>query len=159
MCTIYGALMLIMLFCCKICSFCNLRCFVAKSVLSRFTRYRVEKICAKNCACGEKRTNIMYVSRTLPVNCPLSKFSWSFVIHVIFSLLCEACYEKPWLHLPTSGTPPTYKLNPPPSLLSLKNIHFIIWEIQFEKREIWFKQIHLPTSRIPVTYSSSSFFM
>ena len=39
-----------------------------------------------------------------------SKFSWSFVIHAIFSLLCEACYEKPWLHLPTSGTLLTYKL-------------------------------------------------
>ena len=111
------------------------------------------------CIIAKDFLNLWVISWTLPINCPQSKFSWSFVIHVIFSLLCEACYEKPWLHLPTSGTPPTYKLNPPPSLLSLKNIHFIIWEIQFEKREIWFKLIHLPTSRIPVTYSYSSFFM
>ena len=60
MCTINGVLMHIMLFCCKICSFCDLRCFVAKSVLSRFTRFCVEKNLAKNCACGEKRTNIKY---------------------------------------------------------------------------------------------------
>ena len=37
----------------------------------------------------------------------------SYVIHAIFSLLCEACYEKPWLHLPTSGTLLTYKLTLP----------------------------------------------
>ena len=36
--------------------FCrNLRCFVAKSVLLRFTRFCVEKSWTKNCACGEKR--------------------------------------------------------------------------------------------------------
>ena len=63
MCMIYGVLMHIMLFCCKICSFCDLRCFVAKSVLSRFTRFCVEKNLAKNCACGEKRTNIIYASK------------------------------------------------------------------------------------------------
>ena len=35
-----------MLFCCQISLLCDLRCFVAKSVLSRF------------CACGEKRRNM-----------------------------------------------------------------------------------------------------
>ena len=39
---------------------CNLRCFVAKSVLSRFARFCVEKNWAKNCACGEKKTIIRY---------------------------------------------------------------------------------------------------
>ena len=33
----------------------NLRCFVAKSVLLRFTRFCVEKNWTKNCACGEKK--------------------------------------------------------------------------------------------------------
>ena len=41
--------------------FCrNLRCFVAKSVLLRFTRFCVETNWTKNCACGEKTTNIRY---------------------------------------------------------------------------------------------------
>ena len=40
--------------------FCNLRCFVAKSVLVRFTRFCVEKNLAKNCARGEKMTNMRY---------------------------------------------------------------------------------------------------
>ena len=44
----------------------DLRCFVAKSlcreiVLSRFTRHCVEKSLAKNCARGEKMTNMRYV--------------------------------------------------------------------------------------------------
>ena len=33
----------------------NLRCFVAKSVLLQFTRFWLEKIWTKNCACGKKR--------------------------------------------------------------------------------------------------------
>ena len=39
-----------MLFCWKICCFCDLLCFVARSVLLQFTRFSVEK----NCTCGEK---------------------------------------------------------------------------------------------------------
>jgi len=50
-----------MLFCLKISLCCHLRCFVAKSILSRFTRFCVEKNLGKNCVCGEKRTNIRYV--------------------------------------------------------------------------------------------------
>ena len=50
-----------MLFYCKISLLCDLRCFVAKSVLSRFTRFGVEKNWANNFVCGEKRTNIRYV--------------------------------------------------------------------------------------------------
>ena len=50
----------LMLFCGKISLLCNLRCFVAKSVLSLFTRFGVEKNWAKNFVCGEKRTNIRY---------------------------------------------------------------------------------------------------
>jgi len=38
----------------------NLRCFVAKSVLLRFTRFCVEKNLTRNCACGENKTNIRY---------------------------------------------------------------------------------------------------
>ena len=47
-----------MLFYCKISLLCDLRCFVAKSVLSRFTHFGVEKNWAKNFVCGEKRTNM-----------------------------------------------------------------------------------------------------
>ena len=34
---------------------CHLRCIAAKSILSRFTRFCVEKNLLRNCACGEKR--------------------------------------------------------------------------------------------------------
>ena len=40
----------------------NFCCFVAKSVLSRFKRFCVEKNLTKNCACGGKKTNIRYGS-------------------------------------------------------------------------------------------------
>ena len=60
MCTIYGVLLHFTIFCCQISFFCNLRCFVAKSVLVRFTRFCVEKNLAKNCARGEKMTNMRY---------------------------------------------------------------------------------------------------
>ena len=49
-----------MLSCLKISLCCHLRCFVAKSILSRFTRFCVEKNLGNNCVCGEKRTNIRY---------------------------------------------------------------------------------------------------
>ena len=56
-----------MVFCCIFCYFflkksffCKLRCFVTKSVLSRFTRFCVEKNLAQNCICGEKMTNMRY---------------------------------------------------------------------------------------------------
>ena len=45
-----------MLFCCKI--ILNLRAFVAKYILPRFTHLCVEKFLFKNC--GEKNTNITY---------------------------------------------------------------------------------------------------
>ena len=46
--------------------FCrNLHCFVAKSVLLQFTRFCVEKNLTKNCACGEKKTNIKYGANRL----------------------------------------------------------------------------------------------
>ena len=38
----------------------DLRCFVAKSVLSRYTHFCVEKNWTKDCVCGEKMTNIRY---------------------------------------------------------------------------------------------------
>ena len=43
-CTIFDVLSHLMPFCCKISFLCDLRCFVAKSVLSLFTRFGVEKI-------------------------------------------------------------------------------------------------------------------
>ena len=55
-----------MLFYCKISLLCDLRCFVAKSVLSRFTRFGVEKNWANNFVCGEKRTNIRYALNKVP---------------------------------------------------------------------------------------------
>ena len=60
MCPIYDVLSHFMMFCCKISLLCNLRCFVATSVLSRFTHFGVEKIWAKKFVCGEKRKNIRY---------------------------------------------------------------------------------------------------
>ena len=54
-----------MLFCCNLCCFCqifffyqicrNLRCFVAKSVLLRFTRFHVEKIWTKKLCLWRKK--------------------------------------------------------------------------------------------------------
>ena len=67
-CTIFYVLSHLMLFCCKISLLCNLRCFVAKSVLSLFTRFGVEKNWGKNFVCGEKRTNIRYGT-----NCQLAQ--------------------------------------------------------------------------------------
>ena len=40
--------------------FCDLRCFVAKYVSLRFTRFCVEKNLTKIFACGEKMTNMRY---------------------------------------------------------------------------------------------------
>ena len=60
-CTIFDVLSHFMLFCCKISLLCDLRCFVAKSVLSQFTRFGVAKNWATNFTCGEKRTNMKYV--------------------------------------------------------------------------------------------------
>ena len=60
-CTIFAVLSHLMLFCCKISLLCNLRCFVTKSVLSRFMRFGVEKNWAKNFVCGEKSTNMRYI--------------------------------------------------------------------------------------------------
>ena len=66
-----------MLFYCKISLLCDLRCFVAKSVLSRFTRFGVEKNWANNFVCGEKRTNIRY---DLDISVPKEKTSWASLI-------------------------------------------------------------------------------
>ena len=40
--------------------FCHLRWIAAKSILSRFMRFCVKKNLLRNCACGEKRTNMRY---------------------------------------------------------------------------------------------------
>ena len=64
----YGVLShFMLLFCFAYLVFCELRCFVGKlccfvaeSVLSLFTQFGVEKNGAKNCACGEKMTNMRY---------------------------------------------------------------------------------------------------
>ena len=42
--------------------YCDLRCFIAKYVSSRFTRFCVEKICLTKIARGEKMTNMRYAS-------------------------------------------------------------------------------------------------
>ena len=55
------------LFCCKISLLSALRYLVAKSVLSRFTHFGVEKIWAKNVVCGKKRTNIRYAPADRPI--------------------------------------------------------------------------------------------
>ena len=84
-----------MVFCCilqyfvaKSVFFCNLRCFVAKPVLVRITRFCVEKNLAKNCARGEKMTNMRY------------EWRWQIQIHVFeyFSLLWQSPSRK-YVHL------------------------------------------------------------
>ena len=53
-----------MLFFIKSVFFCNLRNFVAKSVVSWFTHFCVEKNLSKNCISGDKMTNM----RSVPTN-------------------------------------------------------------------------------------------
>ena len=66
-----------------------------------------------------------------------------FALHVIFSLLCEACYEKSRLHLPTSVPPLTHKLTAPHfyfflsymSMLNLfSNILQYFWKTKTQKK-------------------------
>ena len=40
-------------------------CFVAKSVLLQFTRFYIEKVGTKNCACGEQVTNTRYETKKI----------------------------------------------------------------------------------------------
>ena len=62
MCTIFYVLSHFILFCCKIFLLCDLRCFVAKSVLSWFTRFAWRKLSQKLCL-WRKTTNMRYVIR------------------------------------------------------------------------------------------------
>ena len=79
-----------MLFCCKISLLCDLRCFVAKSVLSLFTRFGVEKNWAKNFVCGEKRTNIRYDHNVFLSNfCHITLRSSSFKCNI-----CQKKFQK-----------------------------------------------------------------
>ena len=58
--------------------FCDLRCFVAKSVLVQFTRFCAEKNLVNNFARGEKMTNMRYdlrlprVEQIYKQNCEIS---------------------------------------------------------------------------------------
>ena len=60
MCTIYGILLHLHCFVAKFVFFWRFTLFCRKIGLLRFTRFCVEKILAKNSACGEKMTNIRY---------------------------------------------------------------------------------------------------
>ena len=60
MCTIYGILLHFTLFCFKKLVFFAIHAVFRKIGLLQFTRYRVEKILAKNSVHGEKMTNIRY---------------------------------------------------------------------------------------------------
>ena len=60
MCTIHGVLSHYILFRCKISFSLDLRCFVAKSFCRDLRTIVGRKIWAKNCARGEKITNIRY---------------------------------------------------------------------------------------------------
>ena len=62
---VYNLWYFVTLNCWKILFFGDLRCFV-EIFLPWFTRFCVEKNWAKNCVCGEKRTNMMYGHR---LNC------------------------------------------------------------------------------------------
>ena len=60
MCTIYGILLHLHCFVGKFVFFWRFTLFCRKIGLLQFTRFCVEKILAKNSACGEKMTNIRY---------------------------------------------------------------------------------------------------
>ena len=47
--------------------------FLSKSILLRFTRFCVEKNLLRNCACGEKRTNMRYAPMTDQGFCRVGK--------------------------------------------------------------------------------------
>ena len=88
--TIYDVLSHFMLFCCKISLSCDLRCFVAKSVLSRFTLFGMEKKWAKDFVCGEKRTNIRYDHNVFLSNfCHITLRSSSFKCNI-----CQKKFQK-----------------------------------------------------------------
>ena len=74
---------------------CDLRCFVAKSVLSLFTRFCVEKNWAKNFVCEEKRTNFRY---SLWLSLALPDSLW------LTLALSLAHYGSLWLTLALSGS-------------------------------------------------------
>ena len=53
--------------------YCDLRCFIAKYVSSRFTRFCVGKFFVKKIARGEKMTNMRYGRTVFPFQ---TKFHW-----------------------------------------------------------------------------------
>ena len=97
--------------------FCHiLYCYVAKSVLfgftlfcrkivlSRFTRYCVEKIWAKNCARGEKMTNMRYVTAVTyisqeyyPIHLAAALVVWCKKLARQFQLSCAAPHKIKFL--------------------------------------------------------------
>ena len=66
---------------------CHLRCIGAKSILSRFTHFCVEKNLFRNCACGEKRTNIRYGYRAARAAKNYSVNGWMVAFY------CSNCYN------------------------------------------------------------------
>ena len=77
--------------------FCKLRCFLAKSVFLRFTRFCVEKNLAKNCTRGEKMTNMRYGSGYLGVCkylclCELSICVFVWTQYWVFVFVWAQCW-------------------------------------------------------------------
>ena len=82
MCTIYG------FFCVKLLSNHFFAIFtIFQEFLPRFTRFCVVKSCAKNCVCGEKKTNIRYDVLGYKLNYLWSDLSTSDILRYI---LCPA---------------------------------------------------------------------
>ena len=101
--------------------FClNLRCFVAKSVLSQFTHFCVEKNLFRNFACGEKRTNIRYA------------FFWPQYTPWI---AWQCCAEQQWWGREMWNTgPDKYEIG-------AREIHIFWFSTFFGKRRVTFGKV------------------
>ena len=86
MCTIYGILLHLHCFVAKFVFFWRFTLFCRKIGLLRFTRFCVEKILAKNSACGEKMTNIRYAFNILKV--------YASQLYVSLLLKTKLCVES-----------------------------------------------------------------
>ena len=127
---------------------CDLRCFVAKSVLSLFTRFCVEKNWAKIFVCGEKRTNIRYgppppFGSFLKIHWVWSKRS-SLIIALKTTLLVEVGAQR--------NTPvffqlfPKFTLSQPPGSFVLHLPIFYLlgfWWDDHSRPQMWWWQLKL----------------
>ena len=80
---------------------CHLRCIGTKSILSRFTHFCVEKNLLRNCACGEKRTNIRYVNIMMGGVTHLV-YMCEYEISICFNFCCRRMMGEEYQHIKIS---------------------------------------------------------